>query len=171
MHLFQALVLCLSVVFLNQCGSPIMTAKPPSTFSEEMLVGQWENYHMIQGTETLNIAADHTFHQVYRLDTHTAPVSVQGIWYVEHKSNGCLSLHLERMHNIHIMTELIDLGNRYEDGRAYEFRDLCDLTTMTMLDKVVLSIVDEPRDSTGFMLLFPCFNADCLEQSFHHMTP
>lgn len=171
MHGSHVILLFISLIFLMQCGSHPVRAVPPSIFTESQLIGHWENDHIPRGTEKLEIAANHTFRQYYQLAPTEPHIVVEGTWMMEQKPNGCISLHMQGMQNIHLTAESIQSGNRYPDGQPYEFQDLCDLTTLTMLDKVVLSIVEEQRDSSGFMLLFPCASADCLEQSFHRITP
>jgi hypothetical protein len=132
------------------------TLKPPPTFHERDLFGRWEWQSVFGSTEVLTLTADGQFVQVYEEGDPAKRYETSGTWWVDLRPSGCVWVHLDGMRYFHGGRVLAEQGNRLPpDGMLLSFVEKCEGQTITMPDKVILSVTDRPQLPRGIGLLFP----------------
>jgi hypothetical protein len=131
--------------------------QPPPTFRDSDLIGRWELISPIYNTEILTLTADQHF--IQRYDVFGDPryhYEGRGTWWVERRPSGCVYVHLDGMRYFYGGEALAASGNRLApDGKLMTFLDKCEDRSITMPDKVILLVVNQPRRPRGIDLLFP----------------
>lgn len=159
--LFIQLCVCILLgTRLISCRADPEMAQPPPTFVEADVIGTWTNPRRGSITDTLTIRADHTFRQQYATAPNTRLTEVKGKWRLENRPSGCIYLHMEGMRYIYAAEIIANNGNRAFDGSPHLFREACEETSIAMLDKVILSVGNDPRAPRGIILRFPFSSTD-----------
>ena len=133
----------------------------PTTFQEADLIGHWETLFPKYSQETLVLTADHRFVQVFEMVQPARREEIHGTWYIDRRSSGCVYVHLEGMRYFYGAEAFERYGNRFiPGGEPYSFWERCEEQRMTMPDKVILTVTDEPNLPRGIGLIFPATSND-----------
>ena len=145
---------------------------PPEEFSDPDLVGKWGVLFGTHDEETLLLNNDGTFTQTFLSSVDPSLFYTGGgTWRVERHPSGCVYVHLEGMRYYHNTVSTAENGNRISpDGKLYEFIDPCLNRTITMPDKVILLVVNEPKALHNTALLFPRAGVESTDIALHLVT-
>lgn len=126
-------------------------------FTDTDLLGRWNILFGNENHETLLLNDDNTFVQTFTSTDYSSLIYTEkGAWRIERDPSGCTYVYLEGMRYFYNTISIAENGNRLEpDGKLYNFIDKCLKRTITMPDKVILIVIEEPRTPRNIALLFP----------------
>jgi hypothetical protein len=171
-----ALLICIGSVSLackatksTSAGAPTNISAswhPPSTFQEADLIGTWEEQVKTNGsTESLMLAADHTFKQIYDVSASGYHFETQGEWRVEYRSSGCVYIHAKGMRYYYGIRSEAEAGNRDSNGKPVSFWDPCENRLIEMPDSVTLIVISNLKSPNGILLAHMALEADSSTQT------
>ncbi len=89
---------------------------PPLDFSENDLIGTWQEDGVMYSNETLTLFSDYRFHQEFYFLETNYHAETRGSWEIKMAQNGCTYIYLYGMKYFYQDIDLANNGNIWTSG-------------------------------------------------------
>ena len=143
---------------------------PPRGFSENDLIGRWQEEGAADSNETLILSTDYKFHQTFDIPGINYHDEVEGTWELRKVQNGCTYIYLYGMKYFYQDPDLTNNGNRWSSGikigKPEKYWDECSENSIEMPEMVVLFVSQHPSYPKNIILRHMATQRDIVDIIF-----
>jgi hypothetical protein len=170
------LVICIALMnislfsCLNKQDTVQPSLFPPRQFSENDLIGSWQEDGAVDSNETLILSTNHKFHQIFDFLQTNYHAESEGSWELRKVQNGCTYIYLYKMKYFYQDLGLANNGNRWpsgiKTGKPEIYWDECSENIIEMPDMVVLFVSQHPNYPKNIILRHMATQRDIVDIFF-----